>query len=97
MSRSGNAVRLTIHSSRCRFAARLNSGVRRQETEMEFLKRRAGHSSSSLAKGIGAGLGFGAAIGLIVGNVALGIAIGVALGAAIGARRGNHPSDEQGS
>src|SRR5690606_23402981 len=88
---------LTIHSSRNRFAVRLNSGVRRQETGMDFLKRRAAHSSSSLAKGIGAGLGFGAAIGLIIGNVALGIAIGVALGAAIGARRGSHSSDEQGS
>src|SRR5690606_13709211 len=89
--------RYSLPCASLHYASRLNLGVRRQETGMDFLKRRAAHSSSSLAKGIGAGLGFGAAIGLIIGNAALGIAIGVGLGAAIGARRGSHSSDEQGS
>ena len=82
---SSYAAALTIHSSRHRFAARLNSGVRHLNGDHRVWNASTDKSPNFIALGLCFGVAFGSAIGIALGNLAYGMGLGIALGVALGA------------
>ena len=76
---------LTIHSSRSRFAARLNSGVRPLNGVQLMWNAPTDKPPNYIALGLCLGVAFGAAIGIALGNLAYGMGPGIAIGLAFGA------------